>query len=284
MITQSQISKLSNRLFKEQGGRRIPETVLERDYCIAWFLVGLSQVALCKKLAFKGGTSLKRIHFADYRFSEDLDFTLLDEVLSFDELKAGLEPIYEIVKKNSNITFRFSRLDSRTHQNCYTFYLAYEGPLPTTSQTKEIKVDVTINELIVDKPLLRPVLVSYPEYNDLPKDASVFAYSLEEIAIEKTVALLDRARSEPRDLYDLWSLTELSQQVDLSDCVPGIESKLQHRGKTMDEVRGEFDKKESRLKKTWGSRLSSQVSSLPEFDGVYRAVRRSLRQAGITKE
>ena len=32
MIPQSQISKLSNRLLKEQGGRRIPENILERDY------------------------------------------------------------------------------------------------------------------------------------------------------------------------------------------------------------------------------------------------------------
>lgn len=38
MILQSQLSKLSNRLFKEHGGRRIPEHILERDYCIAWFL------------------------------------------------------------------------------------------------------------------------------------------------------------------------------------------------------------------------------------------------------
>ncbi len=43
MILQSQISKLSNRLLKEQGGQRIPENILERDYCIAWFLIGLSQ-------------------------------------------------------------------------------------------------------------------------------------------------------------------------------------------------------------------------------------------------
>lgn len=35
MIAQSQISKLSNRLQKESGGRRIPESVLERDYCVA---------------------------------------------------------------------------------------------------------------------------------------------------------------------------------------------------------------------------------------------------------
>ena len=46
MVLQSQISKLSNRLLKEQGGRRIPESVLERDYCIAWFLVGLSRTPL----------------------------------------------------------------------------------------------------------------------------------------------------------------------------------------------------------------------------------------------
>lgn len=281
MIPQSQISKLSNRLLKELGGRRIPELVLERDYCIAWFLVGLSKVPLREKLAFKGGTALKRVHFKHYRFSEDLDFTILGKI-SFDELKKGLEPIYEIVKKASNITFRFSRLDSQTHQNSYTFYLAYEGPLPTTSQPKEIKVDVTIKELMVGRAENLSVLVSYPEYADLPTDAYVLTYSLNEIATEKTVALLDRARTEPRDLYDLWFLTEEETRVDLSECLEGIEAKLRHRGKTLDEVRGEFDKKEARLSRTWESRLSAQISNLPEFEGVYRAVKRNLRQSKIT--
>ena len=145
MIPQSQISKLSNRLLKEQGGRRIPENILERDYCIAWFLVGLSRSPLRNKLAFKGGTALRRCHFSEYRFSEDLDFTLLQS-LSFEELKQELEPIYEEVKRASNITFRFSRPDPTTHQNSYTFYLMYEGPLPATSTPKEIKVDITIKE------------------------------------------------------------------------------------------------------------------------------------------
>ena len=284
MIVQSQISKLSNRLFKEQGGRRIPEAVLERDYCIAWFLVGLSKVPLCKKLAFKGGTSLKRIHFADYRFSEDLDFSLLDETLSFNELKAQLEPLYEVVKKDSNVVFRFSREDSQSHQNCFTFYLAYEGPLPTTSQVKEMKVDITIKELIVEKLQSFPVLVSYPECAGIPTDAKITAYSLSEIAIEKTVALMDKARSEPRDLYDLWFLTEQSGQVDLTECVSGVECKLRHRGKTLKEVQGEFGRKEARLNKTWELRLSTQMNSLPEFDGVYRAVKRNLRRARITTE
>ncbi len=49
MILQSQISKLSNRLLRENGGRRIPEYVLERDYCIAWLLVRLSRMPLKNK-------------------------------------------------------------------------------------------------------------------------------------------------------------------------------------------------------------------------------------------
>ena len=77
MIPQRNISLLSNRLASE-GGRRIREDVLERDYCLAWFLAVLSRSDLKPVLGFKGGTALKRCYFPDYRFSEDLDFTLLE--------------------------------------------------------------------------------------------------------------------------------------------------------------------------------------------------------------
>lgn len=281
MIPQSQISKLSNRLLKEQGGRRIPENILERDYCIAWFLVGLSRSTLRNKLAFKGGTALRRCHFSEYRFSEDLDFTLLQS-LSFEELKQELKPIYEEVKQAANITFRFSRVDPTTHQNSYTFYLVYEGPLPVTSTSKEIKVDVTIKEKVCYAPQEIAVIKNCDEFTDLPEGEKILVYSLDEIATEKTVALLDRARTEPRDLYDLWYLTELSRSVELGDCLEAINAKLAHRGKKLDEVREEFYKKEARLKKTWETRLSAQMANLSEFDNVYRAVKRAFRQAKIT--
>jgi predicted nucleotidyltransferase component of viral defense system len=281
MILQSQISKLSNRLLKEQGGRRIPDSVLERDYCIAWLLVGLARVPLRNKLAFKGGTALRRCHFPEYRFSEDLDFTLLT-TLSFQTLQQELEAVYEIVKQSSNISFRFSRPDSATHQNCHTFYLAYEGPLPTNSTPKEIKVDVTIKEYVFYPPAELAILRSHEEFTDIPCDDTILVYSLPEIASEKTVALLDRARTEPRDLYDLWYLTEYDATVELDHCIEAIKAKLTHRGKTLDDVRHEFAKKEARLKTTWDKRLSAQMAQLPEFDDVYRAVKRVLRQAKIT--
>ncbi len=281
MILQSQISKLSNRLLKEQGGRRIPENILERDYCIAWFLIGLSRAPLKNKLVFKGGTALRRCYFSDYRFSEDLDFTLLKSI-SFDELKQELEHVYEEIKRASNITFQFSRTDAVAHQNSHTFYLKYEGPLPTASMIKEIKVDITIKEKIFYKPEKISVLKNCHEFTDLPESEKIFVYSLYEIAAEKIIALLDRARTEPRDLYDLWYLTEQSHLIDLSDCLEAIHAKLIHRNKLLHEIREEFHKKQPRLKKTWETRLSTQMANLPEFDTIYRKVKRLLRQAKIT--
>jgi len=51
-----------------------------------------------------------------------------------------------------------------------------------------------------------PVLRTYPEFEDIPEDCPISVYSLSEIATEKVVAIRDRARNEPRYLYDLWFL------------------------------------------------------------------------------
>jgi predicted nucleotidyltransferase component of viral defense system len=140
MIPQRNLSLLANRLYKEHGGRRIPEAVLERDYCLAWFLAGLSQSKLRDLLIFKGGTALKRCHFGDYRFSEDLDFTLARRV-EFAEIRAALEEAYELVAQASGIRFSFEAEDRQTHLNSYTFYLRYQGPMPTANT---VKVDITV--------------------------------------------------------------------------------------------------------------------------------------------
>ncbi len=64
MIPQRNISLLSNRL-AAGGGLRIREDVLERDYCLAWFLNAMAESDLRPVLAFKGGTALKRCYFAE---------------------------------------------------------------------------------------------------------------------------------------------------------------------------------------------------------------------------
>jgi predicted nucleotidyltransferase component of viral defense system len=279
MIPQRNLSLLSNRLARA-GGRRVSEAVLERDYCLAWFLVGLSRSPLRETLVFKGGTALKRCYFGDYRFSEDLDFTLA-EPHDLDAILAGLVAVYAEVQRASGIVVRFTRADRKSHQNSHTFYLSYEGPLPAASP-KEVKVDITIREQLVRPVEDRPVLRGYEEYADLPEDAPVRVYALEEIAIEKLVALTDKARNEPRDLYALWQLTS-EGLIDFATLIPEIEGKLAFRGRKRDAMTIEFATKEARYKKLWAVRLGQQMATLPPFDDVFRAVRRSLREAGLVE-
>ena len=54
------------------------ENVVEKDYVIGWLLWGIgSDPRLSTGWAFKGGTCLKKCYIETYRFSEDLDFTVL---------------------------------------------------------------------------------------------------------------------------------------------------------------------------------------------------------------
>ena len=278
MIPQRNLSLLSN-LTARDGGRRIPEAVLERDYCLSWFLVGLSRSPLRYSLLFKGGTAIKKCYIPDYRFSEDLDFTLTDAT-TLDDIIKKLEIAFRDTHKASGVILEFSRLDRRSHANSYTFFVRYEGPLPGISR-KEVKVDVTIRECVFFPVEDRPVLKEYDEYEDLPEDAIILAYSLAEIAAEKVVALLDRARNEPRDLYDLWYLVS-NGYVEAIDLVDAVERKLLFRGKNLADVEGELLRKEENLRRLWGLRLSVQVSRLPGFEQVYRETRRALRQAGLS--
>jgi uncharacterized protein len=122
LIPQRNISLLSNRL-AAGGGLRIREDVLERDYCLAWFLNALAESDLRPMLAFKGGTALKRCYFSDYRFSEDLDFTLR-QALPFEEIRARLEHVYAAAQQQSGIPFVYSSLNDKTRA-C--------APIPTRS-------------------------------------------------------------------------------------------------------------------------------------------------------
>lgn len=255
---------------------RIREDVLERDYCLAWFLSGLSESELRRVFAFKGGTALKRCYFRNYRFSEDLDFTLREQ-LAFEDIRAQLERLYTIVHDNSGISFVFDRQDRQTHINSYTFYLRYTGPLPAGN---DLKVDITINERLTFPLRDRPILRGYEEFADLPEGRSIDAYSLEEIATEKTVALADPARNEPRDLYDLWYLTS-DAGIEMDHLIPAICEKLEFRGKPCQGLQQAIARKEARLEALWTSRLAHQMVSLPPFEQVFRVLRRTLRQANL---
>jgi len=69
---------------------------IEKDYVLSWILKGVAfHERLNQILVFKGGTVLKKIYFEDYRFSEDLDFTLIDNSITNEQIFAWFGEIFE---------------------------------------------------------------------------------------------------------------------------------------------------------------------------------------------
>ena len=273
MIPQRNISLIANQLLTA-GGKRIPEAVIERDYVLAWFLTGLAGHPLREMLAFKGGTALRRCWFEHYRFSEDLDFTLTGKI-PFEQILAGLNQIFTAVEAACGLHIAFDRQDRHGHRNSHTFYLRYQGPLPAPN---DVKVDITINEALCFPLQNRPILHTYGGFDDLPKGPKVKVYSINEIAVEKLLALSDRARNEPRDLYDLWHLLETTG-LRVAELRTGLETKLAFRQRAIAGIGQAIAAKEERLRRLWTARLSHQMNDLPPYDAVFGKVLRAVRAA-----
>jgi predicted nucleotidyltransferase component of viral defense system/DNA-directed RNA polymerase subunit RPC12/RpoP len=184
--------------------------VVEKDYVLGWLLAGIyNHPALAEQWIFKGGTCLKKCYFETYRFSEDLDFTLTDEShLKLDFLVETFRDISAWVYEQTGIEVPPDKVSFEVFQNrrgraAGQGRISYRGPIaPSYGDLPRIKLDLTVDEVLVLPPVDRPV--SHP-YNDAPEGGiTAHCYSYEEVFAEKVRALAERTR--PRDLYDVVNL------------------------------------------------------------------------------
>lgn len=251
---------------------KLKDTQIEKDYVLSWILYGISRnEILAKHLVFKGGTVLKKVYFEDYRFSEDLDFTLLNEKISNDDLLKEFEKVYEFVKEEANITLQFKESD--THESgSLVFYINYIGPLQGNLASRDIKIDITRGEVMEYAIEHKKVFILY---SDLPEESfTLQCYSLSEVLIEKMAALM--GRTEPRDLYDFWHLTE-NERLDTKHHKPEFERKAKNKKHNPDQFEEKVLAKEKNLKQAWQRKLEDQIHNLPRFDDVFREAKRNLK-------
>ena len=184
----------------------LPANTIEKDYVLNWLLAGIavSQV-LRDNWVFKGGTCLKKCYFEEYRFSEDLDYTLttsshLNENFLIMEFTNIAEWIYEQVGiEFSAESLRFEEYENPRGHLSVQGRIAYKGPMQRRGNNPAIKLDLSCDEIIVSEPIHRPIHHPYSDHDF--DNFSVQTYCIEEIFAEKLRALIERMR--PRDLYDV---------------------------------------------------------------------------------
>src|SRR5260370_42614217 len=111
------ISKEEIIAFASETG--LTPNVVEKDYVLGWLLAGIySNTLISSKWIFKGGTCIKKCYFETYRFSEDLDFTLLDQAhIEQNFLSEQFTSISEWLYENVGITVPPDRFKFDIYQN-----------------------------------------------------------------------------------------------------------------------------------------------------------------------
>jgi predicted nucleotidyltransferase component of viral defense system len=265
MITPKELNAVANRY-------QLRDTQVEKDYVLSWILFAISGNDLLSKcMVFKGGTVLKKVYFEDYRFSEDLDFTLLEEKITNEGLLKEFEKIYAFAKEKANITLQFKESD--THESgSLVFYINYVGPFQANITSRDIKIDITRGEVLEFDMETRKVIITY---SDLPNESfPLQCYSLSEVLIEKMAALM--GRTEPRDLYDFWYLTEVERMT-----IKEHKMEFQRKAKNNKLNPLQFEErvlsKEKNFKQGWEKKLENQINDLPKFDDIFRQAKRQFK-------
>jgi uncharacterized protein len=244
----------------------VDAAIVERDYILAHVVAQLHRATPKDggTLIFKGGTALRFIHIGDYRYSADLDFTLIGGDVG--PAIAALGDVLEAAKQHAALPYLELTDDDKPT-------ISYVGPLGG-AKPRHIKLDVATDEH-VESILQRTVLEVWP---DLP-DALPFAvYPTEEIGAEKLRCIIQRVQC--RDLYDLFRLTE-DIGVSLAEIRPLFERKARAMRIDPNSFPDRFEDRIERYKRRWNNEMGEHLSDPPRFDNVVRIVRRHLRGSGL---
>lgn len=249
--------------------RGVSEVIIEKDYVLDWLLWGLAQIQNMRaNLIFKGATSLHKMYFSDWRFSEDLDFTTLKN-LTEDEIKEMMPEYCKVIQDRSGIVLVFKEIKSTGEKEnemwSFEVKIEYVGPRKQESGSKSVvKLHITNNEPLLLEPHLKTLLSPWA---DVEKDFSIFAYSLEEIMAEKLRTVLHQ-RCFARDVYDLWRLIrEYKSFVNIPIALDIYFKKCRHRN-IAPGIPDNLKERIDRLKEHWNRGLKYLLKDAPEFNRV----------------
>lgn len=251
----------------------VRDSQIEKDYILSWILCGIANHSeLSKEIVFKGGTVLKKIYFDDYRYSEDLDFTLMTD-RSNDKLIIWFDEIFDYIKEEANIPLAI--IDHNDHEDGgMNFYISYIGPFGGDGSNKKVKVDISRSEKLVFDPVTKPAILNY---SDL-EEHQLLCYSLEEVLVEKLRSTIQRM--QPRDYYDIWYLLEV-HEMDIDFYVPEYSQKCETKGIDPSIFHSSLKKRLPQYKGRWTKSMADQIKDLPPFEQVEREMNRHLKKFEI---
>ncbi len=146
-----------------------------------------------------------------------------------------------------------------------------QKPLPPSRWQTKIKIDISFSEKLITSPVFKPILHNYTDKKMINQLVPV--YSLIEIISEKIRALLQRNR--PRDIYDIWFLSNtfsFSQYQFINEL---LNIKAKNKNIEIADLNSFINEdKGKKIKRAWHKSLGGHLPEfeLPDFDKTYQEV------------
>jgi len=255
----------ANILRKIAREKDIPAAVAEKDYALTWLLHGLYNSPLSGKLAFMGGTAIRKVYFPEtWRYSEDLDFAHPEKTTP-ENVRNSIDAA--LTKASEDSGLRYSVGSYHPTEGHITSRIKYSGPLGAANN---IKLDIHLREKLVNQPVEAILHTGYPDIMDF----KILAYPLEEILAEKIRSIMQRGKS--RDYYDVWRLLK-EREFDNARMMELVKRKCEINSipYTPENM---FDT--PRLKEAgehWNKALKHLTKKLPEFNTVVEELQTKLK-------
>jgi len=244
--------------------------VVDLDHALGVVLWALSEVPSDEtQWVFKGGTCLRKAYYRDYRFSEDLDFTIvgrlrLDDVR--DRIDAIARPareagIYVLVEdarvKTSNDDYGHGSIEVR---------LPYRGALGRRGTPPSIQFHLSADEKVALQASRRSLIHPYDDASEIA--CTVMCYAPEEMLAEKLRAAGGQRRyAISRDIYDIAQL--ISRGVDVDVALEILPEKAALKGVDLSVAADKFRKRREEYRADWDRALVYLVDDAGGFESAF---------------
>ncbi len=261
----------SNKITEISKSESVGWAVVEKDYFLTLVLESVASTpALHDNLVFKGGTALRKVYFSDYRYSEDLDFTLKREFES-GEIRSLFGSALDYLAREHNADMRIRDFNSKKYfTDIKVQFVGLKGNKNT------IAIDMSPSELIVDAQVELPVLNNYYQ-----KSFDIGVYTLEEIVAEKLRSLMQRTRA--RDYYDVWYLlTQGKRKLDKKKIGRIFAKKVEYKKIDFTGKEQLLDQEKlTQAEAYYQAQIGSQIKHLPPFGKIAEELKDAIAQLDL---
>jgi predicted nucleotidyltransferase component of viral defense system len=242
--------------------------VVDRDHALGVVLWALTPDIGSAGWVFKGGTCLRKCYFGDYRFSEDLDFTVvarLDEatataIIANCDSRAAAQGVRLAIQEA-----RVRKMNDDYGRESIEIKVPYRGALRMPG-AQNIQFHLSADEELAFDTLELPLI--HP-YDDAPSlECTVRAYALEEILAEKLRSVSGQRRHAiARDLYDIANVVR--RGTNTADALSALPAKAARKGLDLKGVAARFRDWEAEFEANWRRSLAYLIVDDLTFEDAF---------------